>query len=92
MWELLGLILLIIGVLGACYQCVIFVKETIPQNYGSNPGFGSLEIMVMPWLVTASVGVWVLMQSWKWGAILYVIGVISFGFLAMLLGRLYSGQ
>ncbi len=92
MWELLGTILLIAGVLGVSYQCVIFVREIVPQNYGGNPGFGCLEMMVAPWYAIGCLGAGLLMQSWVWGTSLFVSGFLCFGFLAMLLGRLFGGR
>lgn len=92
MWEQLGLVLLIIGVLGVIYKCVIFVKETMPENYGGNPGFGCLEMMVRPWFATACIGFGLLIHSWKWGVGTFVIGFLLFGFLAMLLARLFGGR
>ncbi len=92
MWEQLGLVLLIIGVLGVSYQCVIFVKETIPETYGGNPGFGCLEVMVAPWFATGCTGLGLLMQSWMWGVGAFGIGIFCFGFLAMLLAHLFGGH
>jgi hypothetical protein len=86
MWVLLGLLLLIVGVLGVIYQCVIFVKEILPTNYG-NPGFGCLETMVAPWFALGCFGLGVFMHSWKWGVMVFGFGILPFGFLAMLLER-----
>jgi len=90
MWEWTGLILLITGLLGAIYQCVVFVREVVPATYGGNPGFGCLEMMVMPWLVTGTVGVGLFTMSWGWIAVVFVVGFFGFGFLAQLLGRLFK--
>ncbi len=90
MWEGLGLLLLIVGSLGAGYKCVTFAKVTIPGNYGSNPGFGRLEMMVMPWLAGACLGLGLFMQSWIWGVGSFGVGVFFFGFLAQLLSRLFG--
>ena len=91
MWGNLGLMLLIIGLLGVSYQCVIFVKETIPGNYGRNSGIGCFEMMVMSWLATGRIGVGLFMHSWIWGAIVFGISIFFFGFLTMLLSHLFGG-
>ena len=91
MWGNLAIVSMTIGTLGVCYQCVKFVRQTIPENYGSNPGFGCLESMVMPWFATACIGLGLFMQSWVSGAVVFAIGIFCIGFLAMLLGHLFGG-
>ncbi len=86
-WDALGLLLLVIAACGFGYQCWVFVRRILPQNYGSNPGFGCFEVMVMPWLVTGSAGTALAAQSWAWGIGVFVAGFFSSGFLATLLGR-----
>ena len=88
---MLGLILTIAGLAGVAYQCLIFVRVTLPDNYGKNPGFGCLEMMVMPWFSVTCIGVGLLTQSWLGGAFIFGIGMFSFGFFAILLSRLFGG-
>jgi len=90
MWNQIGLILMIVGLLGALYQCVVFVREVVPQTFGGNPGFGYLEKMVFPWLAMGTIGVGLFTMSWGWVAIVFVGGFFMFGFLAQLLARLFK--
>ena len=92
MWGPLGIILSIVGGLGVIYQCYRFVREKIPANYGNNPGFGCLEVMIAPWHASGSLGLGLLMQSWGWGVGVFGLGLLGFGLLAMLLGQLFGGQ
>ena len=92
MWEKLGIILPIIGFAGVAYQCLIFVTKTIPDNFGSNPGFGCFETMVMPWFSIACIGTGLLLQSWIWGVGIFAIGMFSFGFLASLLSKIFGNS
>lgn len=92
MWEQVEWILLSVGVVGFVVQCVRFVRVTLPENFGSNPGFGALEVMVAPWLIIGSVGLGLVLDSWKWGGIVFGLGMFSTGLLAMLLGRLFGGR
>jgi len=90
MWGTLGIILLIVGVAGVGYQGIRYVKEVLPDNYGNNPGFGCFEVMVTPWHAAASIGLGLFMQSWMLGVVVLGIGLFCYGFLAMLLGRLFG--
>lgn len=92
MWQNIGFILLFIGLIGVLYQCVKFVKITIPEYYGRNPGFGCLDMMVQPWFITGCIGLGLVMQSWLWGCITFGLGLFFFGFLAMLLGHLFGSK
>ena len=92
MLEMLGPVLIVIGILGVIYQCVIFIKETLPANYGNNPGFGCFEVMTCPWFAAGSFGLGLFMQSWRWGFMVFGFGMFFMGFLAMLLARLFRGQ
>ncbi|MES0370816.1 MAG: hypothetical protein ABUK11_00920 [Mariprofundaceae bacterium] len=90
--EQVGLILLTVAVLGFAFQCLKFVWVTLPENYGSNPGFGCFEMMVMPWFAGACIGVGLLMQSWIWGVTVFVVGIFTLGFFAMLLTALFGDR
>ena len=88
--EQAGLVILIVAVTGFAIQCVKFVRVTLPENYGNNPGFGCFEMMVMPWLITGCVGTGLMMQSWKWGMAILIAGFFLSGMFAMLLARLFG--
>lgn len=90
MWVLLGYFLLAIGVTGFCYQCIIFVRKTLPQNYGSNPGFGCLEKMVQPWFMAGCVGAGLALQSFFIAITVFAVGFFSIGFLAQLLAHVFG--
>ena len=92
MMEMLGPVLIVVGILGVIYQCVIFVKETLPANYGNNPGFGALEMKVFPWVASVGIGLGLMLHSWIWGVSVLAFGLLGSGFLAMLLGRLFGGN
>ncbi len=91
MWGQLGLFLLIIAALGFCYQCGVFVRKTLPDNYGSNPGFGCFEVTVMPWFMVGCVGAGLVLQSFLWAAIIFGFGFFALGFFAQLLAHLFGG-
>lgn len=91
MWVI-SLLLLMAGLAGAGYQCVRFVTQTIPHNYGNNPGFGVLEVMVMPWHVMTSVGIGAMLESKEWGVAVFIIGIFCFGPVITLLSRLFGRQ
>lgn len=91
MWVI-SLMLLVVGLTGAGCQCVRFVTQTIPHNYGSNPGFGVLEVMVMPWHIMASVGLGMMLQSKGWGMAVFFIGIFCFGPIVLLLSRLLGSH
>jgi len=90
MWEKFGVILLVIAAFGCVYQCCVFVMKTLPDNYGSNPGFGCFESMIMPWYVCGCIGLALLTHSWQAGLLAWVIGFFSLGLIANLLARLFS--
>ena len=90
MWGKLGIIPLLIGIVGVAYQSLIFVKQTIPENYGNNPGFGCFETMILPWLALACIGIGLLLWSWIWAVCIFMIGMFCFGFLASWLSRTFG--
>jgi len=92
MWEELGIILLIVGGVGAARQCVIFIKETLPGYYGENPGFGCLEAAVAPWHAIGCLGLGLVLESWPWGVLIFGTGLFCYGLFAMLLSRLLRGR
>ena len=63
---LLGYALVAIGAAGFVTRSVEFVRITIPDNYGSNPGFGAYESMVLPWFAAGFIGLgFVLGTTWS---------------------------
>ena len=84
--------LMCLGALGILYQSVVFVMQTIPENFGQNPGFGCYEAMVAPWFLAFCIGLGLFMQSWIWGAAVFIPGMFLFGALAMLLGSLFGDR
>ena len=91
MWVF-TLLLLMAGLVGVVYQCVRFVTQTIPHNYGNNPGFGVLEVAVMPWHAMASVGIGFMLESKEWGVAVFVIGILCIGAIVTLLSRLFGRE
>lgn len=91
-WGQLGYVLLVIGVPGVCYQSIIFVRKTLPANYGNNPGFGCLEIMVLPWFLAGCIGAGLVLQSLLWAVIIFGAGFFLIGFLAQLLAFVFGGD
>ncbi len=92
MLKYVSIALLVIGGLGVCWQCVVFVRKTLPENYGSNPGFGCLETKVLPWHVITTIGAGMMLKSWSWGIGILVLGIFGYGLIAMLLGKLFGGK
>jgi hypothetical protein len=92
MWQVLGLFLLMLGGLGVYCKCIAFVRVTLPQNYGSNPGFGQFETMCLLWVAGLCIGLGLIMQSWLWGFVSFGIGFFLLGLLAMLLARLFGSD
>ena len=91
-WQQIGLMLLIPGVLGVFYQCVKFVRKTLPDNFGNNPGFGCLEVMVLPWFSAICIGVGLVTQSWMWPIVVFGVDLFSIGVLATLLAQIFGGK
>ena len=56
-------------------RTVQFVRITIPENFGSNPGFGAYESSRWPWWFALSAGVG-LTTSFRIGVALFVLGLI----------------
>ena len=92
MWVKLGVVLLVVGAAGFVLQCVKFVRVTLPENYGGNPGFGALETRVAPGFAIACLGLGLALGSWKWGLIVFGLGMFATGFVAMALARLFGGR
>jgi hypothetical protein len=88
--EVLGVALISLGALGVGFKSVEFVRVTIPTNYGSNPGFGAYETMVLPYWAFGSVGLG-LMTSWEVGIGCFIVGLLTLGLVAQLLGRVFRG-
>lgn len=84
-----GPTLIAIGALGVVARAVHFVRVTMPENYGRNPGFGAFEAMAMPWWIVLCVGVGI-QGSLRAGALAFVAGFIVLGLTAHLLGRLFG--
>lgn len=90
MASYLPIILLGVGVLGRVGASAHFVRVTISNNFGSNPGFGAFESSCLPWWAACSIAVGML-TSWPIGVAMLVIGLFGLGFVAQLLGRLFGG-
>ncbi len=90
MWLYLGIALLAAGVMGLLVRSVEFVRVTIPDNLGSNPGFGAYESMVIPWYLIACCGLGLVTGSWRWALLPAAVGLFALGFVAMALGRLFG--
>ena len=88
--PVLGIALVAVGGAGMFLRSVSFVRVTLPSNHGSNPGFGAYESMVMPWFLTACVGVAILAPTWSWAVGLFVVGLFGLGFVANLLARAFG--
>ena len=86
-----GIALVAVGVVGFVLKTVEFVRVTIPENHGLNPGFGAFEMMALPAWAAGSIGVGIL-TSWKVGVACVVVGFLTLGFLAQLLGYLFGGS
>jgi len=86
---ILSVALVSIGALGTALKSVEFVRVTIPTNYGSNPGFGAYETMVLPYWIAGSIGVGI-MTSWEVGVGCFVAGLFTLGLVAQLLGRVFG--
>ena len=84
-----GVALVAIGVVGVVLKTVEFVRVTMPNNHGLNPGFGAFQTMALPAWVAASIGVGIL-TSWKVGVVCVVVGFLTLGFLAQLLGYVFG--
>jgi hypothetical protein len=82
--------LIVGGAVGILIRTLEFVRVTLPENYGVNPGFGCYESMIAPWYALVCVGVGLLTASWVVGGVALLIGLFASGFLAMLLGRLFG--
>ena len=66
-----------------------FVRVTIPENFGSNPGFGAYESSCWPWWFALAAGVG-LMTSFAVGAAFFIVGFFALGFVAQILGRFFG--
>lgn len=87
---MLGCVLVAIGAVGFIARSLEFVRVTIPGNYGSNPGFGAYESMVLPWFVVGVAGLGILLGSWTWVLVAIVIGPFALALVSQLLGRVFG--
>jgi len=83
--------LIALGAAGVLWKTVHFVRVTIPGNYGSNPGFGAYETTVVPWWGVGCIGLSGL-TSWGVGAACLAVGLVAFGFIAQILGRVFGNS
>lgn len=90
MGTAVGIALMVVGGLGLVARSVEFVRVTLPANYGSNPGFGCYETMVLPWFACGCAGAGLLLSSWRTGLGALVAGLLLLGFLGQLLSRVFS--
>ena len=88
--DIVAGVLVTIGVLGVSLRTVEFVRVTMPENYGSNPGFGAYESMCLPWWALGAVGVGLATGSWLVGWLALVSGLFVLGIGSHLLGRLFA--
>ena len=88
--DIVAGVLVAVGVLGVSLRTVEFVRVTMPENYGSNPGFGAYESMCLPWWVLGAVGVGLAAGSWQAGALTLATGLLVLGVLSHVLGRLFG--
>jgi hypothetical protein len=89
MLTYLGIALIGIGVLGMVIKTAEFVRGTIPDNFGSNPGFGVYETMSVPWWAAVSIGVGI-MASWRVALVGFAVGLLALGLFAQILGRVFG--
>ena len=85
-----GITLVAIGALGFLIRSREFVRVTLPQNFGSNPGFGCYETMVLPWFISLCLGGGLLASSWKLGLISFTLGLVLLGLVPQVLARLFG--
>jgi len=83
-------VLVTVGVLGIGLRTVEFMRVTMPENYGSNPGFGAYESMCLPWWALGAVGVGFAAGSWQAGGLALASGLLVLGVLSHVLGRLFG--
>jgi hypothetical protein len=88
----LGYLLLVIAIPEFCYQCIVFVRQTPPRNYGNNPGFGCLEMIVRPWFLVGCVGTGLATQSLFWALAHLAAGFFLIGFLAQFLAHVFDNK
>jgi hypothetical protein len=82
--DTVSLILIAVGAVGIVVRSVTFYRVTIPQNYGSNPGFGAYEVTVIPWWLLVCVGLGV-RTSPLVGWASFIAGAFGLGFFGQLL-------
>lgn len=87
---MLGCVLIAIGAAGFVVRSIQFVRVTIPGNYGSNPGFGAYESMVLPWFIVGVAGLAIVLGSWTWVLVAIVIGPFALALASQLLGRVFG--
>ena len=90
MLSWIGHALMAAGVIGFVVRSVEFVRVTIPRNYGSNPGFGAYESMVLPWFSAGFIGLGIVLGSWRWALLPIAAGLVGLGFVAMLLSKVFG--
>ena len=93
---IVAVLLVVVGLLGVSLRTVEFVRVTMPENFGSNPGFGAYESMCLPWWSLGAVGVGLWTGSWRlgWWALASALLVLGIGghLLGWLFGRRSGGQ
>jgi hypothetical protein len=89
MSTIAGSALIAIGSLGVIVRALHFVRVTMPENYGRNPGFGAFESMALPWWGVLCGGVG-FVTSVKAAAVTFFVGLFTLGLVAQLLDRLFG--
>ena len=85
-WALVGL-----GGVGIIAKSVTFVRVTLPENFGANPGFGAYEVTVVPWWAVACVGIG-MPTSLLIGWVSLVVGAFALGCLGQALAIAFRGK
>ena len=81
-----------VGLLGGLAASVRFVRVTIPENHGSNPGYGVYEVAMLPWFIAFLGGLGLTLDTFRWTAALFLAGFFALGFLGQLLSRTFRGS
>ena len=84
--------LALIGSLGMIVKTVTFVRITLPENFGSNPGFGAYEVSMAPWWGALCLAFGLYTGRVLVPVVVFVVGLFGLGLVAQLLGRVFGRE
>jgi len=86
-WQWVGLVVLVVSFIGAIVRCIIFGLDPM-----STHGFGALEVSIVPWVLAASIGLGLYLQSTGLPAALFLVSLFGLGPLVRSVSSLFKKE